>query len=80
LVSSSFYFLLLAYSQQLSFDRIFYQYGPPEARLNGSEGIAVDPSSGNIYVADIANNRISAFTSRSPISNVAFSSEEGEMW
>ena len=33
-----------------------------------------------MYVADTANNRISAFTSRSPITNVAFSSEEGEIY
>jgi plastocyanin len=32
-----------------------------------------------VYVADTANNRISAI-SRSPISNVAFSSEDGEIY
>jgi aldose sugar dehydrogenase len=49
-------------------------------RLRFPEGIAVDSSSGNVYVADTANNRISAFTSRSPITNVAFSGEEGEIY
>ena len=29
----------------------------------GPEGIAVDPSSGNVYVADTANNRIQVFSS-----------------
>jgi sugar lactone lactonase YvrE len=48
--------------------------------LRSPEGIAVDSSSGNVYVADTANNRISAFTSRSPITNVAFSGEEGEIY
>jgi glucose/arabinose dehydrogenase/plastocyanin len=52
----------------------------PEERLRSPEGVAVDSSSGNVYVADTAYNRISAFTSRSPISNVAFSSEDGEVY
>ena len=51
-----------------------------EERLRSPEGIAVDSSSGNVYVADTANNRILVFTSRSPISNVSFSSEEGEIY
>ena len=49
-------------------------------RIRFPEGIAVDPSSGNVYVADTGNNRISAFASRSPITNVSFSSEEGEIY
>jgi DNA-binding beta-propeller fold protein YncE len=55
-------------------------YGSDNGTLRSPEGIAVDSSSGNVYVADTDNNRISAFTSRSPISNVAFSSEEGEIY
>ena len=30
--------------------------------LNHPEGIAVDSSSGNVYVADTANNRIQVFS------------------
>jgi aldose sugar dehydrogenase len=58
------------------------QWGEPgdEGQLKSPEGIAVDSSSGNVYVADTGNNLISAFTSRSLIGNVAFSSEEGEIY
>ncbi len=31
--------------------------------LNSPEGIAVDPSTGNVYVADTANHRIQIFSS-----------------
>jgi hypothetical protein len=55
-------------------------YGSGNGTLRFPTDIAVDSSSGNVYVADTANNRISAFTSRSPISNVAFSSEDGEIY
>jgi glucose/arabinose dehydrogenase/plastocyanin len=60
LVSSSLYVLPLAYSQDLSFISIFRQSGlkATDTRLSGPEGIAVDPSSGNVYVADTAKNRI----------------------
>jgi glucose/arabinose dehydrogenase/plastocyanin len=53
--------------------------GATDERVRSPEGIAVDQE-GNVYVADKANNRILAYTSRSPISNVAFSSEEGEIY
>ena len=53
--------------------------GRPEELLRSPAGIALDQE-GNVYVADTANNRISAFTSRSPLSNVAFSSEDGEIY
>jgi hypothetical protein len=43
--------------------------------MRSPEGIAVDQE-GNVYVADAFNDRISSF-SRSPITNVSFSSEEG---
>ena len=33
-----------------------------------------------MYVADTANNRILGFASHSPITNVSFSSEEGEIY
>jgi sugar lactone lactonase YvrE len=39
------------------------------------EGVAIDQE-GNVYVADTANHRISAFTFSSPTGDEAFSSEE----
>ena len=63
LVSSSLYLLPLAYSQELSFIPIFREIGKGREKLVGPEGIAVDPSSGNVYVADTANHRISVFSS-----------------
>jgi glucose/arabinose dehydrogenase/plastocyanin len=69
LVSSSLYLLPLSYSQELSFLPIFREGGPQRAKLLGPAGIAVDPSSGNVYVADTANNRIQVFSNNSnPIS------------
>jgi glucose/arabinose dehydrogenase/plastocyanin/streptogramin lyase len=65
LISSSSLFLLpLAYSQeQLSFFPLFREGGPPGPKLLGPAGIAVDPSSGNVYVAVTAVNRIQVFSS-----------------
>ena len=44
-----------------------YQNGEDMVAANGSfnspTGIAIDPSSGNVYVADTANNRIQVFSS-----------------
>jgi glucose/arabinose dehydrogenase len=54
------------------------EYGRNDAQMRFPQGIAVDQE-GNVYVADTANNRISAF-SRSPTAEVAFSSEEGEIY
>jgi DNA-binding beta-propeller fold protein YncE len=54
-------------------------YGRTEEMMRFPKGVTVDSSSGNVYVADTANNRISGFGS-SPIANVAFSSEEGEIY
>jgi len=54
--------------------------GDDEVQLKYPEGISVDSSSGNVYVADTGNNLISAFNSRSLNGNVAFSSEEGEIY
>jgi aldose sugar dehydrogenase len=56
------------------------EYGSDEDQLRFPQGIAVDSSSGNVYVADTANDRISAFSSSSPIMNVAFSNEVGEIY
>src|SRR5688500_1592105 len=82
LVSSSLYVLPVAYSQELSFIPIFKLTGTgtPGTQLehsrllSGPEGIAVDPSSGNVYVADTANHRILVFYSN----NDTFISEWGK--
>src|SRR5918999_157344 len=58
LVSSSLYLLPLAYSQEFS-----SKFGTMKTSLSWPAGIAVDPSSGNVYVADTANNRIQLFSS-----------------
>ena len=65
LISSSSSFLFpSAYSQeQLSFFPLFREGGPPGPKLFGPAGIAVDPSSGNVYVAVTAVNRIQVFSS-----------------
>jgi hypothetical protein len=78
--SSSLYLLPLSYSQEFSYSLSWRDTGRRDAILLRPEGIAVDSSSGNVYVADTANNHISVFTSRSPISNVAFSSKDGETY
>jgi aldose sugar dehydrogenase len=54
-----------------------YSYEDGEMRF--PEGIAVDQE-GNVYVADTGNDLISVFTFPSHISNVAFSSEDGEIY
>ena len=56
------------------------EYGSDEDQLRFPQGIAVDSSSGDAYVADTANDRISAFSSRSPIMDVTFSNEQGEIY
>jgi hypothetical protein len=52
------------------------EYSGQEEGLRSAD-ITIDPSSDNILVADTANSLILAFASLSPISIVAFSSEEG---
>jgi aldose sugar dehydrogenase len=54
--------------------------GQRAGQLMHPEGIAVDSSSGYVYVADTGNNRISVFASRLAIGNVAFSSQEGDIY
>ena len=39
------------------------RFGLANSSFNLPEGIAVDPSSGNVFVADTANNRIQVFSS-----------------
>jgi aldose sugar dehydrogenase len=55
------------------------EYGPAGWGMKYPKGVAVDQE-GNIYVADTANNQFLAFSPYSPISDVAFSSEEGEVY
>jgi Glucose / Sorbosone dehydrogenase/NHL repeat len=124
--SPSLYPLPLVYSQEFSYSMSWREAGRADGRLLGPEGIAVDPSSGNVYVVDTGNNRIQVFSSngtfitrwgnygsavqglrypqgiaadqegnvyvvdtannrilafsRSPITNVSFSSEDGEIY
>jgi len=80
-VCSSLYVLPLAFSSNGTFITYWRGSDRVEEQLRYPKGIAVDSSSGNVYVADTGNNIISAFTSRPPIIiNVAFSSEEGERY
>ena len=53
--------------------------GPAKERVVSPEGIAVDQE-GDVYVANTPTNFISVYTSRSPISNVSFSSEVGVIY
>jgi secreted PhoX family phosphatase len=62
LVSSS-YLLPLAYSQEFAYISTWSEFGTEETSLSSPEGIAVDSSSGNVYVADTVNNRIQIFSS-----------------
>jgi glucose/arabinose dehydrogenase len=68
------------FSSNGSFISTWGGYDLGEMGMKFPEGIAVDSSSGNVYVADTASDRILGLTSHSPISNVAFSSEEGEIY
>ena len=63
LVFSPAYLLPLAYSQELSYVSTEGRSVIEETNLSLPAGIAVDSSSGNVYVADTANNRIQAFSS-----------------
>jgi DNA-binding beta-propeller fold protein YncE/plastocyanin len=55
-------------------------YGVDKQYMRFPEGIAVDQQ-GHVYVADTTNDRFLAFTSHVPtITNVAFSSEEGQIY
>jgi DNA-binding beta-propeller fold protein YncE len=55
------------------------EYSSGNSTMRSPAGIALDQE-GNLYVADTGNSLISAWTLSSPISNVAFSSEEGEIY
>jgi aldose sugar dehydrogenase len=65
--------LPLAYSQEISRTLQWNQEGEGVPRLREPSGIAIDPSSGNVYVADTDSHRIQAFSS-----NGTFIMEYGE--
>jgi tripartite motif-containing protein 71 len=56
------YLLPLAYSQKLHHISSWVEFGIAETELSLPSGIAIDPSSGNVYVADTGNNRIQVFS------------------
>ena len=60
--SSLLYLLPLAYSQKFYPISSWVEFGIKQTSLSLPSGIAVDPSSGNVYVADTANNRIQVFS------------------
>jgi DNA-binding beta-propeller fold protein YncE len=60
--SSLLYLLPLAYSQEFYHVSSWVEFGIEETDLSLPSGIAVDSSSGNVYVADTANNRIQVFS------------------
>ena len=67
LVFSPLYLLPLAYSQEpFSSNGTFISrlggYGAGNGMLKSPTGIAIDPSSGNIYVDDTDNHRIQVFS------------------
>jgi DNA-binding beta-propeller fold protein YncE len=54
--------LPLAQAQEFYYISVWSQFGIKQTSLSLPEGIAVDPSTGNVYVADTANNRIQVFS------------------
>src|ERR671933_158447 len=58
----SFCTLPLAQAQEFYYISVWSQFGIKQTSLSLPEGIAVDPSTGNVYVADTANNRIQVFS------------------
>ena len=55
--SSLLYLLPLAYSQKFYPISSWVEFGIKQTSLSLPSGIAVDPSSGNVYVADTANKQ-----------------------
>jgi tripartite motif-containing protein 71 len=60
---SSLLLLPLAYPKEIAYSSSWSEFGTKETSLSSPEGIAIDSSSGNVYVADTANNRIKKFSS-----------------
>jgi aldose sugar dehydrogenase len=63
LVCSSLYLLPSVFSSTGTFITQWGEYGGRDGRMRYPEGIAIDSSSGFVYVADTGNNRIQVFSS-----------------
>ncbi len=65
--------------QQYSFKSKFGTYGNGNGQLSSPHGITIEPSTGNIYIADTGNNRIQAFNRDGIFVRVIGSSGSGDV-